>query len=319
VLSKDDDGDRRDVLARIVKKLKRVHDLTRTEVRATFYPQSIESLRVLAKDYDIELPEHLLADTIEYDTDLLEEFEKRQEKKNKDAERKRLGRKLKTQQRAAIKVALKIPVREIIEMAKQSGLQQRLAEWKQQRETSMNPGRYLTGDPDQQQLITNTDTEKVAAAVGRAASLGSPSFDSETGEPQWPEGDRRHVQPQGAGSEASEEQNAGIKRFEVKLDEPTEGPLGFPYSEWLSAAARKYFAHEKDFFVCRLCAFDCFWVQDSEQHLREVHGDDGPKHDQRFGNVIQRHIEEVLAKVEELKRPGATNGYVRINADGLTY
>jgi hypothetical protein len=56
VLSKDEERDRRDVLARIVKKLKRVHDLTRAEVRATFYPKSIESLRLLAKDYDIEQP-----------------------------------------------------------------------------------------------------------------------------------------------------------------------------------------------------------------------------------------------------------------------
>jgi hypothetical protein len=325
VPSKDNDRDRRDVLARIVKKLKRVHSLTRTEVRATFYPQSIESLRLLAKDYGIELPEILLADAVKYDTDLLEEFEKRQEKKKKEAERKRLARKSKSDQLMAIKEALKIPVREVIASTKRTELERQIAETEEQRETSMNLGRHMTGDPDQQQLITNTDIEKVAAARGRATALGSSGYDSETGEAHWPENDRRIVRAQGSSNEDEQSwvkvqtrdgklvDQRPTKRFVVKLDgaDPTNNPLGISRDEWLSKIARRFFVKggsaedaPDTFFVCRLCHFECDWDTETKRHMEEVHGDEQlPSHDPRFGNVIEKHLNEIEAADRKRQHP----------------
>jgi hypothetical protein len=327
---KDADGERRDVLARIIKTLRRVHNLTATDVRTTFYPKSIESLRALAKEYDIKLPE-----PNPLDNDLLEQFENRQEKKKKDAERKRLERKSKSDQLITIKKQLRTPVAEVVKAAKQTELECQVEE-REQRMALGGSGKYMTNAPHSKgELITGgNDSEqmgKMAAARNRAAFLGSTSVDLDTGEAFWPENDRGRVVPEGTGQRPSERESdeddedpdstkdardnkdergrdADIlpdDKFEVKLND-------FDFDQQFTNLLNIYFVKvfsldptcNESYFICRLCERPFYWEREAKRHIEMVHGDERhPDHDVRFGDVIKRYIKSGRKAPKNLPTP----------------
>jgi hypothetical protein len=123
-----------------------------------------------------------------------------QQKKQIRAQQARDRRKRNAEQLAAIKEKLKTPIAEIRRAAEEQAKLDR----KVRALSSLRRGSFLIDAPTGKgELVTGGyDSEQIELVAGtreRAAILGSPTFDPETGEEYWPENDRGRVVPEGTG------------------------------------------------------------------------------------------------------------------------
>jgi len=220
-----------------------------------------------------------------------EHEEKEARLRKKEAERGRERRKLKRDQMAAIKEALKTPVREINRRAEE------LKRALESETTDMNKGSFLTGAATGKgELVYSGRIDQVAAMNDRTQGLRGPSSPEDTG--YWEDNDRRRVEPEGTGehgngqrsndeTKVSNKSTPGLAfgvpvartRFVVKLD--TDLIRG--------QALLNLFHRLNEKGVCRLCYQEC-----SERHVDTVHGDeDEPRHDKRYGNVIAPEVQKI--------------------------
>jgi hypothetical protein len=194
----------------------------------------------------------------------------------KQAERARGRRRLRREQLANIKKALKTPIAEIKQqarLAKQIALDHR----------SVEIGH--TGGFGSKKM------EEIAAAIGRAELLGPP-VDSESYDPEtYAVNDRRHVEPEGTSFDGQ------TTRFTVKSGTPLES------GQALQDLFRDLFVPDSDDFRCRLCGAVCLSERRCQEHLEKAHGDDQePEHDQRFGNIIDDKIAENRKRQRQLRK-----------------
>ncbi len=226
---------------------------------------------------------------------------KEAERKAREAERGRERRKARREQLAAIKDALKTPVREINRRAEE------LARALKSEHSDMNRGSFITDAPTSQgRLRYSQNIEQVAAAADRAAALGAQIYDPETGELFWPDHDRRRVEPEGTGERGNGERSnneqstvsngtstklaSGVptakRRFVVKLSKDLDR----------EQALLNLFHRLSADGVCRLCYKDFSSESDLKfhEHLEEAHGDESePEHDPRFGDVITPEVKRI--------------------------
>jgi hypothetical protein len=134
--------------------------------------------------------------------------------REKAAKRARERRKRNAGQLAAIKKALRTPVAEI----KKAAGEATKAEKERTRLPSMEAGRFVTDAPTGKgELVLGGGSKEMdfmAGARQRGVQLGDATFDSETGDACWPEGDRRRVKPEGTG------QRPGDREDDREDDDP---------------------------------------------------------------------------------------------------
>ena len=202
--------------------------------------------------------------------------EAQQLRKEKEAERGRERRKKKREQLAAIKKALKTPIAEIKKADKD---QRRLEDIlrRNAKPDSMNRGMTMTGG---QKLVTgggSAQLEMIAAAAMQSEQLGASTDDGAN----WPDHDRRHVEPMGAGAEDLET----VSSFVVK--EGTDIDWGQALQNLFRSMFVEVEPETNHGYVCRLCRADVPSERRCLEHLEKIHGNqDEPGHDSRFGNVV---------------------------------
>jgi|GEM_PF-6030910 len=260
---------------------------------------------------------------------LISKEEKEKIRKEKRAQAARNRRKLQREQIAAIKEKLKTPIQEIKKLAEEKAKLD-----KETKSSSMERGKYMTdAPPGVGELVLSggsTQMESIAAAHDRAARLGSPTSDPGTGEAFWPDNDRRHVAPQGTGSEGDGDKE---KSFYVTLGDGTKEKKAHDYNLLLTSLVQKYMV-ETDVFkspffycqscgakqpktesiqkcirceaqsgtdkgylhVCRLCGTECDGFIAAKDHIHRVHGTNSrPEHDNRYGDITTKRKHPVTA------------------------
>jgi len=240
----------------------------------------------------------------------IEEKEKLNKEKRATAARDR--RKRQRQQIAAIKEKLKTPIREI----KRAAQEQSKLDEHGRALSSMNRGRWMTDAPTGLgELVVaggSKQMEFIASAHDRAAALGSLTSDPRTGEAFWADNDRRHVEPQGSGTDESDEDSGS---FHVRLGDGVQDQKAHEHNLRLEALVERYFVkvqvpwsaevfgneffscvscrvqqsrttsiqkcarcgtqNDKDngeLHVCRLCGTECDSFVAAKQHIYRVHG-----------------------------------------------
>jgi hypothetical protein len=179
------------------------------------------------------------------------------ERKKKDAERKRNERKVRNEQLAAIKQALKTPVADILATRKHEQIVANATKPHSVQTTSFN----------------STKLEQIAAAVGRSDVLRGDKTDPTA----WPVSDRRQVKPEGT-SQDQEDNRSFVVRESTRL-EYGQALIDLSHSIFVPSA-------DPDLFVCRLCRET---VSNREKHIETVHGESA---DKRFGNMIVWQIRQ---------------------------
>ena len=231
------------------------------------------------------------------------------ERKAKEAERGRERRKLRREQLAAVKLAFTAEGREAIRKARI--LKHALTP--EGSNQDMARGKFTTDAPTGKGLIEYSgNIELAGAAADRAAALGprnDPGY--------WPERDRRHVVPKGAGPrsdekpdpDAKEENKVRIDRDSGVLLPPTARTIftvkpgtDLDVGQALINLFHRVFLFADD-YICRLCYRTIPSERLCMDHLEQFHGcEDEPKHDIRFGDVVATEVLKVRSGRRKLEK-----------------
>jgi hypothetical protein len=239
------------------------------------------------------------------------EIDKDQAEKDRRAERERHRRKTKTDQLAAIKLALKIPIADIKAAAKVKADGSRLP--------SMNQGKYMSDAPTGKGALvlqSGGKIDQIYAAICRAQALGSPTIDDETGEAFFADNDRDHWTPKGAGAPSDEKPEiTGLSRGGFTYGDGEEKKKfivdlnTYAYDQEFRELISTYIVKSESSHICRLCYFeipnDTITAERiAFTHLYYAHGDPLNvkdtkfQHDGRFGDIFDRY-QKALRKQEK--------------------
>jgi len=212
----------------------------------------------------------------------------------KRAQAARDRRKRNAEQLDAIKKALRTPITEIKKAAEEQARLDKEAKVL----GSMNRGKWMTDAPTGMGELVLTggskEMELVAGARGRAAALGSPKSNPQTGTAFWPENDRGRIVPEGTGpGDREDDTDASGSKFRVKLNDFDSDGL---FQELFHIYFVRIEPGELDDLntgnlVCSLCKRRFYWERRCKAHIEAVHGDERePEHDSRYGNVIYKYL-----------------------------